>query len=149
MKTISASIVSIGNELLSGASVDTNSVYLSEKLLSIGIPTVLICKVGDDCQAIVKAIRSARADAQIVITTGGLGPTDDDLTRQAISEYCGKELRVDEASLADIEGFFARPDKQMPQRNKIQAYIPEGAQAIKNDVGTAPGIMFIHGEADV
>jgi nicotinamide-nucleotide amidase len=143
---INAAIVSIGNELLSGTSVDTNSAWLSQRLLPIGIPTVLVCRVGDDCPAIVKALRSASIESQIIIVSGGLGPTDDDLTRQAISEYCGRKLKLDEASLADIESFFAGRDKKMPERNKMQAYIPEGAQAIKNDMGTAPGIVLVEGE---
>lgn len=143
---IKAAIISIGDELLSGSSADTNSVYLSGKLLSIGIPTVLACKVGDDCQAIVKALRSAGAEAQIIIATGGLGPTDDDLTRQAISEFSGRALKLDEKLLADIERFFASRDKQMPPRNTIQAHIPAGAKALKNELGTAPGIMLVEGE---
>jgi nicotinamide-nucleotide amidase len=136
-----ASIVSIGDELLNGSSVDTNSAYLSEKFLSIGIPVAMVRMVGDDCDAIVGALRAASDEAEIILTTGGLGPTDDDLTRRAVSEHCGKELKLDEASLADIEGFYAERGRQMPQRNRMQAYIPEGAQALKNEIGTAPGIM--------
>ncbi len=137
-----SSIVSIGNELLNGSGVDTNSAYLSERLLSIGIPVVMVRVVGDDCDAIIGALRAASDEAEIILTTGGLGPTDDDLTRRAISKYCGKELKLDEEALADIENFFAGCGRQMPQRNQMQAYIPEGAQAIKNDIGTAPGIML-------
>jgi nicotinamide-nucleotide amidase len=141
VKKVRASIISIGNELLNGSSVDTNSAYLSEKLFSIGIPVVTVRMVGDDCDAIVGALRAADSEADIILTTGGLGPTDDDLTRQSISKYCGKELRLDEASLADIESFYAKRGRQMPPRNRMQAYIPEGARALKNEFGTAPGIM--------
>lgn len=141
-----ASIVSIGNELLNGSSVDTNSAFLSEKLLSIGLPVVMVRIIGDDCEDIVAALNAASEQADIIITTGGLGPTDDDLTRQAISKYCGKELMLDEKSLSDIEEFFARRGRQMSQRNRIQAYIPAGGQAIKNETGTAPGIMVEQGQ---
>jgi nicotinamide-nucleotide amidase len=141
----SASIVSIGNELLDGSGVDTNSAYLGEKLLLIGMPVVTVRIVGDDCDDIIRALKAASEEADVIITTGGLGPTDDDLTRQAISQYCGKELILDEKSLADIEEFFARRGRQMSQRNRIQACIPEGAQALKNELGTAPGIMVEQG----
>jgi nicotinamide-nucleotide amidase len=137
-----ACIVSIGNELLNGSGVDTNSTYLSERLLSIGIPVVSVRIVGDDCDVIVGAFRAASEEADIIVTTGGLGPTDDDLTRQAISKYCGKELILDEKSLADIEEFFARRGRQMSQRNRTQAYIPAGAEVLQNNIGTAPGIML-------
>ena len=146
MKTTRASIVSIGNELLSGSSVDTNSAYLSEKLLSIGIPTVAGYTVRDDCEAIAKALRAASEQADIVLTTGGLGPTDDDITRQAISKFCNRELKLNESLVEQIEQFFARRGKEMPQRNRVQAYLPDGAEALNNEVGTAPGIMLVDGE---
>jgi len=138
---VKASIVSIGNELLSGSSVDTNSAYLSEKLLSIGIPTVAGFTARDDCEAIVKALSQACEQADIVLTTGGIGPTDDDITRQAISKFTDKELKLNEELVKQIEQFFARRNKIMPKRNELQAYLPEGAQALKNEIGTAPGIM--------
>ena len=146
MKTTRASIVSIGNELLSGSSVDTNSAYLSEKLLSIGIPTVAGYTVRDDCEAIVEALRAASEQADIVLTTGGLGPTDDDITRQAISKFCTRQLKLNESLVEQIEQFFARRGKEMPQRNRVQAYLPDGAEALNNEVGTAPGIMLVDGE---
>jgi len=145
VKVVRASIVSIGNELLNGSSVDTNSAYLCERLLSIGIPVSAVRIVGDDNDDIAGALRAAGSEADIILTTGGLGPTDDDITRQAISRYCGKELKLDEASLVVIENFFAGRGRQMPQRNRVQAYIPEGAWALKNEIGTAPGIMHIDG----
>ena len=146
MKTTRASIVSIGNELLSGSSVDTNSAYLSEKLLSIGIPTVAGYTVRDDCEAIVETLRAASEQADIVLTTGGLGPTDDDITRQAISKFCTRQLKLNESLVEQIEQFFARRGKEMPQRNRVQAYLPDGAEALNNEVGTAPGLMLIDGE---
>jgi len=141
----SASIVSIGNELLSGHTTDTNTAYICQQLLSIGIPVVGVHTVGDDINQIVRALKRAADDADIVIATGGLGPTDDDLTRQAVSEFSGRALKLDEGLLADIERFFASRDKQMPPRNTIQAHIPAGAQALRNELGTAPGITLVDG----
>jgi len=136
-----ASIVSIGNEILNGRTVDTNAAYLSRQLLSIGIPVVGFYTVPDETDAIVRALKLATADADIVLATGGLGPTDDDLTRQAFSEFLGVELQSHDKLLRKMEDFFAGRNLKMPEKNKIQAYIPAGAKALPNDIGTAPGIM--------
>jgi nicotinamide-nucleotide amidase len=137
---IQASIVSIGNELLSGHTVDTNASYLSRQLLTIGIPVVAGHTVGDDLSAIKRALHMACSDADIVVVTGGLGPTDDDLTRQAVAEFLGTKLQLQQDLLQRIEEFFARRNVSMPARNRIQAFIPAGANAIDNELGTAPGI---------
>ena len=134
------SIVSIGNEILSGQTVDTNAAHLSAELLSIGVPVVSSYTVGDDIERIVRAFGLASADADVVLATGGLGPTDDDLTRQALAEFLGVELELRNELLEKLEKFFAGRDWPMPERNKIQAYIPAGAKALAN-IGTAPGIM--------
>ena len=136
-----ASIVSVGNELLSGQTVDTNVSYLSEKLLSIGIPTVSSYTVGDDIDLIVRSLDLASSDADVVLTTGGLGPTDDDLTRQSFAKFLGAELQLRNELLQKIQNLFAKRDMQMPERNKVQAYIPAGAKALANNLGTAPGII--------
>jgi nicotinamide-nucleotide amidase len=136
-----ASIVSIGNELLSGQTTDTNATYLSDRLLSISIPVVSVYTVGDDSNAIIRAFNLACSDADVVIATGGLGPTDDDLTRQAFAGFLGTELQLQDQLLQKIRDFFACRNLQMPDKNKIQAYIPAGAEAIANNLGTAPGIM--------
>jgi len=136
-----ASIVSIGNELLSGQTVDTNAAYLSGELLSIGIPVVSSYTIGDDTDAIVRAFNLAAADADIVLATGGLGPTDDDLTRQGFAKFLGAELQLQTELLDRIQNFFTKRNLQMSERNKIQAYIPAGAKALANPLGTAPGIM--------
>jgi nicotinamide-nucleotide amidase len=135
-----ASIVSIGNELLSGQTVDTNAAYLSSELLSIGITVVSSYTIGDDIDAIVRAFNLA-SDADVVIATGGLGPTDDDLTRQAFAKFLGAELQLQNELLNRIQKFFTKRHLQMSERNKIQAYIPAGAKALANPLGTAPGIM--------
>src|SRR4030042_582451 len=136
-----ASIVSIGNELLSGQTVSTNASYLGEKLLSIGIPVVSSYTIGDEIDSTVRALKLASSDADIVIATGGLGPTDDDLTRQGLAKFLGVELQLHNELLDKIQNMFARRERPMPERNKIQAYIPAGAKAIDNKLGTAPGIM--------
>ena len=136
-----ASIVSIGNELLSSQTIDTNTTYLSSELLSIGIPVVSSYTIGDDMDAIVRAFNLAVADADVVLATGGLGPTDDDLTRQAFAKFLGTELKLQNELLDRIQKFFTKRNLQMSERNKIQAYIPAGAKALANNLGTAPGIM--------
>jgi len=136
-----ASIVSIGNELLNGQTVDTNTTYLSGQLLTNGLPVVSSYTIGDDMDAIVRAFNLASTDADIVLATGGLGPTDDDLTRQAFAKFLGTELQLKTDLLHRIQNFFTKRNLQMSERNKIQAYIPAGAKAIANPLGTAPGIM--------
>jgi len=134
------SIVSVGNEILSGQTVDTNAAHLSAELLSIGVPVVSSYAVRDEIDAIVRGLELASADADVVLATGGLGPTDDDLTRQALAKFLGAELELRNELLEKIEKFFAGRELPMPERNKIQAYIPAGAKALAN-IGTAPGIM--------
>ena len=136
-----ASIVSIGNELLSGQTIDTNAAYISGKLLSINLPVVSSYTIGDDEDAIIRAFSLACSDADVVIATGGLGPTDDDLTRQAFAKFLGVELQLQEGLLQKIWVFFASRNLQMPDKNSVQAYIPTCAEAIANNLGTAPGIM--------
>jgi len=135
-----ASIVSIGNELLSGQTVDTNASYLSRKLFSIGVPVVSSYTIGDDIDSIVRVLSLASGDADVVLITGGLGPTDDDLTRQGLAKFLNTELRLQSELLQKIEDFFAKRSLQMPQRNNVQAYIPSGAKALANNLGSAPGI---------
>jgi nicotinamide-nucleotide amidase len=134
-----ASIVSIGNELLSGETVNSNAAHLSTELLTIGIPVTSIYAIGDEIDSIVQALNRACTDADVVIVTGGLGPTDDDLTRQAMANFLGVELELHDDLLEKIQRFFAGRDLPMPDRNRIQAYIPAGAKALPN-IGTAPGI---------
>ena len=136
-----ASIVNIGDELLSGQTVSTNAAYLSERLLSIGIPVISCYTIGDCVDSIVRALNLASKDTDIVIITGGLGPTDDDLTRQAFAKFLGTELQLQSELLQEIQNFFTKRGRQMPEKCKVQAYIPAGAKALVNNLGTAPGIM--------
>ncbi len=134
-----ASIVSIGNELLNGQTVNSNAAYLGEELLRFGIPVASSFTVADETDAIVRAFELACEQADVIIATGGLGPTDDDLTRQATAKFLGVELELHNDLLEKIQSFFNRMNRLMPERNKIQAYIPAGARALPN-IGTAPGI---------
>ncbi len=135
-----ASIVTIGNEILSGITLNTNAAYLAEKLLSVGISTVSSYTVTDEIDSIVRALKSALEDADVIITTGGLGPTSDDITREAVARFLGVELELKEELLERIEEFFSKRGRQMPANNKQQAYLPAGTGAIENEIGTAPGI---------
>jgi nicotinamide-nucleotide amidase len=135
-----ASIVSVGNELLSGRTIDTNAARIAGRLRAISLPVVSIYGVADEETAIMHALELATSDADVVIVTGGLGPTEDDLTRQAVARFLGVSLVLREDLLADLRQFFARRSIPMPERNAIQACIPQGATALKNERGTAPGI---------
>ncbi len=127
--------------MLSGQTVSTNASYLSERLLSIGIPVVSSYTIGDDIDAIVRSFNLASSDAELVLATGGLGPTDDDVTRRALAKFLGVELQLQNELLQKIQNFFTNRNLQMSEKNKIQAYIPAGAKALVNSFGTAPGIM--------
>ena len=140
-----ASIVSIGNELLSGQTIDTNASWLSRQLLSYGIPAASFFTAADEVGEIARALAQATEQADIVLVTGGLGPTDDDVTRQALAEFCGVPLEFDCELFDQISQFFARRNLPMAQSNKIQAYLPAGADGLANPLGTAPGMMAERG----
>jgi nicotinamide-nucleotide amidase len=142
-----AEIIAIGSELVSGQALDTNSHWLSRELASIGVSTVFHTVIGDDLDDQVPALRVAAGRADLVIMTGGLGPTQDDLTREALAALAGVPLREDSASMAAIAAMFARRNRPMVERNKVQALFPEGSEPLPNRVGTAPGIWMKHGRA--
>ena len=135
-----ASIVSIGNELMNGRTVDTNAAYMARRLTAVGVPVVGTYAVRDEIGAIRRALKLAAGEAEFVLISGGLGPTDDDLTRQALAEFLGVELVLHDDLLAKLRQFFDRRGVAMTQNNAIQAQAPAGARAIDNEVGTAPGI---------
>jgi len=140
---IKASIVSIGNELLNGQTADTNARYLSGRLVELGIWVVSGYTATDDEDAIVRSVRLALGDAEVVLVTGGLGPTDDDVTRDALAKLLGRELRLKDELLEQIEEFFRGRKRPMAEKNRVQAYLPEGCEALRNHIGTAPGIMAV------
>ncbi|MFP6765256.1 MAG: CinA family nicotinamide mononucleotide deamidase-related protein [Planctomycetaceae bacterium] len=138
--TMLAEIIAIGSELTSGAKLDTNSQWLSNRLSAIGIPVRFHCTMADDRVAMLEVFQTAIRRSDIVLITGGLGPTLDDLTRELIAECLGSELVLDVTSLHVIEDMFAKRGRVMAERNRIQAMFPAGCEAIPNPIGTAPGI---------
>jgi nicotinamide-nucleotide amidase len=137
-----AEIISIGSELTSGQNLDTNSQWLSRRLAEIGIPVGWHTTVADDLDDNIEAFRIAARRAGLVIATGGLGPTQDDLTRDVLARVAGVELVFHPESFEQIRQMFARRNREMPERNRVQAMIPAGAEPIANARGTAPGIWM-------
>ena len=137
-----AEIIAVGTELVSGQCLDTNSQWLSQQLGDRGIATHFHTTVGDDMAENIAVIDLALNRNDIVILSGGLGPTQDDLTRQALADVAKVPLFEDEASLKHIASFFARRNRSMAERNKVQALFPMGAEPIPNRTGTAPGIWM-------
>lgn len=142
-------ILSIGSELTSGRNLDTNSRWLSLRLAEIGIPVQWHTTIADDLEDNVAAFRLATERADLVIITGGLGPTQDDLTRDALARAAGVELTFHPESFEQIREMFSRRQREMPERNRVQAYIPTGAETIPNTCGTAPGIWMKVGKSIV
>lgn len=135
-------IIAVGTELLLGNIVNSNARYLSEKLAELGIDVHYHIAVGDNIGRLREVIETSLKRSDIIITTGGLGPTDDDLTKDGVAETLGLKLIPHKQSLEKLEGYFKDADRPMPECNRKQAYIPEGAIVLENDNGTAPGIMI-------
>ena len=135
-----AEVISVGDELTSGQRLDTNSQWISQRLGEIGVRTTRHTTVGDDLAANVDAFRQAAQRARFVVISGGLGPTLDDLTREAMAQAFDRPLELHEASLERIEQMFQQRKRPMPDRNRVQAYLPSGSQPIVNPHGTAPGV---------
>ncbi|MFN4258051.1 MAG: competence/damage-inducible protein A [Gemmataceae bacterium] len=141
-----AEIISIGSELTSGQNLDTNSQWLSRRLAELGIAVGWHTTLADDLDDNIEAFRLAARRAGLVLSTGGLGPTQDDLTRQALASAAGVELAFDPASFERIQAMFARRNRPMPEANRVQALFPAGAEAVPNELGTAPGIWMRLGQ---
>ncbi len=140
---VKASIITIGDELLIGQVIDTNSVYISQALNRIGIPVVRRVAVGDDSMEITRALEEEQKHAGIIILTGGLGPTADDITKPCLCEYFGGKLVVNQEVLAAVKHRFEVMLKRpMGERNARQAEVPDVCEVIRNEVGTAPGMIF-------
>lgn len=134
-----AEILSCGTELLLGHITDTNATYLAQNLPTLGIDLYFVSQVGDNQGRIVETLQRAWQRSDLIIMTGGLGPTEDDLARESISALLGETMRVDATLEADLRAKFAYMKAQMPERNVKQATLIPSAQAIPNPVGTAPG----------
>lgn len=148
-KQMQAELVIIGTELLLGEIVDTNAQYLAQGLSSCGINLYYKSTVGDNWVRVVETLSRAISRSDLVIISGGLGPTEDDLTRAAVAAVTNRPLELDEEALAAIESYFSRRyGGNMPVNNRKQAYLPQGAQVIPNQRGTAPGfIVELQGKA--
>jgi nicotinamide-nucleotide amidase len=142
MKKILAEILTIGDELLYGQIVDTNSQWMSAELDKIGVKVIRKTTVGDEEGEILSAFAEAEKRADIVLITGGLGPTSDDLTKPLLATYFGCELKIHEEALAEITAFFKSRGREMTELNRQQAALPTCCVKITNPIGTAPGMWF-------
>jgi nicotinamide-nucleotide amidase len=133
-----AEIVAIGSELLLGQIVDTNSAWMAQRLTALGVNLFFKSVVGDNPGRMKEVIERALERADVVITSGGLGPTQDDLTREIVAEVTGRKLVFDQNLLAQVEEHFRRRGRTMTPNNRRQAYMPEGAIPVRNPNGTAP-----------
>lgn len=136
-----AAILSMGDELVLGQTVDTNTAWLSVQLAKLGIPIREQVTIGDDLEATMRQLKRLAGESDWIIASGGLGPTDDDLTRHALARLLAVDLELHEPSLRQIEAIFDRMGWKMAPKNKIQAMIPRGCEVIENTCGTAPGLL--------
>jgi len=144
-QAVKAAVVAVGEELLSGETTDTNGPWLGKKLAALGAPVVRRWVVGDDAEAIQAALSAAMAVADLIIVTGGLGPTRDDLTRPAVADFLDLDLRSDPRIVDDLRGRFrAAGFPDLPASNLSQAEVPRGAQVLANKLGSAPGLLMEH-----
>lgn len=149
MKPLVAEIIAIGSELLTPYRTDTNSLWLTEQLNNLGIEVKLKSVIGDERDRLVDYIRGALQRADVIIATGGLGPTEDDLTREAVAEVLGRRLIRDPQILERLRRRFETYGFRMTPNNERQADVIEGAQVLKNDVGSAPGLFIVEGSKTI
>ena len=142
MKTITAELLTIGDEILYGQIVDTNAQWMSVELSNVGIKVVHKTTVGDVESEILTAFAEAERRADIVLITGGLGPTNDDLTKPCLAKYFNCELRIHEEALAEVTEFFKMRGRELTEVNRQQAALPVCCEKITNKMGTAPGMWF-------
>ncbi|WP_162416116.1 competence/damage-inducible protein A [Cyclobacterium roseum] len=141
-QSVTAEIISIGDELLYGQIMDTNSKWLSEEMDKMGIRVVRRTTIGDDRESMLDAFQAAAIKADIILMTGGLGPTKDDLTKSVLATYFGSKLALFPDALEDVSNLFHSRGKELTATNRSQAYLPSNCTYIRNAVGTAPGMWF-------
>lgn len=139
---LNAEIIAVGSEMLTPYRVDTNSLWLTEQLNALGIEVRMKVVVGDDEARLDETIRTALKRSSIIISTGGLGPTEDDITRKVFARVLGRRLQLHQPTLDRIRARFAKRNMKMPEINARQALVPERAQILENTNGTAPGLMM-------
>ena len=137
-----AEILAIGDEITSGQTLDTNSQWLSQRLEELGLRVLFHTTVGDELEPSAEVFRRAIERTDVVVATGGLGPTADDLTREALARATDRPLQLDADALASIRAMFARRQRPMPPQNELQAVFPAGSGVVTNPHGTAPGIAL-------
>lgn len=142
MKTILAELLTIGDEILYGQIVDTNSQWMSVELDKVGIKVIRKTTVGDQEDEILTAFAEAENRADIILITGGLGPTSDDLTKPLLAKYFNCDLQINEEALAEVTEFFVSRGRELTEMNKQQAALPTACSKITNPIGTAPGMWF-------
>src|SRR5688500_17557338 len=145
MITITAELLTIGDELLYGQIVDTNAQWMSVALSNAGIKVVRKTTVGDQEDEILRAFAEAEKRADIVLITGGLGPTSDDLTKPCLAKYFDCEMQIHEEALAEVTEFFISRGRALTEVNRLQASLPVCCEKITNRLGTAPGMWFNRG----
>ncbi|MDY6843721.1 MAG: CinA family nicotinamide mononucleotide deamidase-related protein [Thermodesulfobacteriota bacterium] len=143
---MNAEIAAIGNELLLGDIIDTNSSFIAKELANIGVNLHFVSIIGDNAKRIKSALQLAIERSDIIIITGGIGPTQDDITRECVADFFCRKLILENQLAAHIEDIFKRYGREMPKNNLKQAYIPEGSIPIQNPLGTAPGFILEDGK---
>ncbi|MDB5274480.1 MAG: damage-inducible protein CinA [Chitinophagaceae bacterium] len=143
MKEVHAEVITIGDEILFGQITDTNTQWLGSELSLLGIKVTRKSSVGDRYEEIQTILNEAAQRADLVILTGGLGPTNDDITKKVLADFLGQSLIRNEEVLSDVTAFFVSRGREVSDVNKGQALIPEGAVALRNQYGTAPGTWVI------
>lgn len=146
---MNATILSIGDELLIGQVVNTNASWLGDRLTALGIEVERVLAIGDELEVIRREIQAAAERTAVVILSGGLGPTHDDVTREAICALLGCDLVMDQEQLARIERRFAERGLELNERSRRQAVVPSACRRLPNDYGSAPGLAFMVGDARV
>lgn len=144
-----AAILAIGSELTAGRTLDTNSAWMAKELAALGITCVLQVACPDDMDLMVQSLDVVCQHAELVFVTGGLGPTADDFTRDAVAKFAGVDLVLDQASYDHIREIFERLGRAMPDSNRRQAMFPEGCEILFNDQGTAPGFLVKKDQATI
>jgi nicotinamide-nucleotide amidase len=142
MKEVNASIITIGDELLIGQTIDTNSAFIAQELNKIGIWVKRRIAVGDVKNEILSALKQQSKDCQVIIITGGLGPTADDITKPTLCEYFNSKIVVNEEALQNVKDIFTRLNRPLIERNLKQAEVPDNCMVLPNLRGTAPGMWF-------
>lgn len=139
---LQAELITIGDEILIGQTVDTNSAWMGQKLNEVGVEVHRVQSVRDTAEAIIEAIENVEAKTKIVLITGGLGPTKDDLTKFTLTDYFGGQLEFSEGIFQHIEDLFRQMGRDISHLNRDQAQLPNNAEILRNDVGTASGMKF-------